>query len=77
MFLQVLLISIIFIGFAVVGFAVKIIFTKSGEFPETKVGHNKELRKRKIYCIKTEQKIIDKKIKKMKQLESASCSSCI
>ena len=77
MFLQILLISIIFIGFAFVGFAVKLIFLKSGKFPETSVGHNKELRKRKIYCIKTEQKIIDNKIKKIKQLESPSCSSCM
>ena len=76
MFLQILLISIIFIGFAVVGFAVKIIFTKSGKFPETMVGHNKELRKRKIYCIKTEQKIIDNKIKKMNRSQGPSCSSC-
>ncbi|MEN8122131.1 MAG: hypothetical protein ABFS35_17425 [Bacteroidota bacterium] len=76
MFLQVLLISIIFIGVAFVGFAVKVIFSKSGEFPETMVGHNKALRKRKIYCIKTQQKIIDKQIKKLKQSESPSCNSC-
>ena len=76
MFLQVLLISIIFLGVAFAGFAVKMIFSKSGGFPETRVGHNKALRKKKIYCIKTEQKIIDNKIKKMKQNESPSCSSC-
>jgi len=77
MFLQVLLISIIFIGIAFIGFAVKLIFLKSGEFPETRVGHNKELRKRKIFCIKTEQKIIDNKIKKTKQNDSPSCNSCL
>ena len=63
MFLQLLLISIVFLGIAFAGFAVKMFFSKSGEFPETRVGHNKALRKKKIYCIKTEQKIIDKNIK--------------
>ncbi len=76
MFLQVLLISIVFIGIAMFGFAVKIIFSKKSEFPETRIGHNKELRKRKIYCIKTEQKIIDKDIKRG-ILEGGSCSSCM
>lgn len=76
MFLQLLLISIVFLGVAFAGFAVKMIFVKSGQFPETRVGHNKALRKKKIYCIKTEQKIIDKNIKKMKQGESPLCSSC-
>jgi hypothetical protein len=77
MFLQVLLISIVLMGFAFLGFAVKIMFSKSGEFPETRVGHNKALRKKKIYCIKTEQKIIDKQIKKMKRNEDPACSSCM
>lgn len=76
MFLQLLLISILFLGVAFIGFAIKMIFLKSGEFPETRVGHNKELRKRKVYCIKTEQKIIDNKIKKIKPSEGLSCSSC-
>ncbi len=76
MFLQVLLISIVFIGIAMFGFAVKIIFSKKSEFPETRIGHNKALRNKKIYCIKTEQKIIDKNIKKG-LLEGGSCSSCM
>lgn len=77
MFLQVLLISIVFLGIAFFGFAVKIMFSKSGQFPETRVGHNKALRKKKIYCIKTEQKILDKQIKKIRQDEGPACSSCL
>ena len=76
MFIQLLLISIVFLGIAFAGFAVKMIFIKKGEFPETRVGHSKALRKKKIYCIKTEQKIIDNKIKKMNRTEGPSCSSC-
>ncbi len=76
MFLQLLLISIVFLAVAFVGFAIKLILVKSGQFPETRVGHNKALRKKEIYCIKTEQKIIDRNIKKVKQNEGPSCSSC-
>ena len=76
MFLQLLLISVVLLGIAFAGFAIKLIFIKSGEFPETRVGHNKALRKKKIYCIKTEQKVIDNKIKKMNQSEGSACSSC-
>ncbi|MCF6240869.1 MAG: hypothetical protein L3J74_05935 [Bacteroidales bacterium] len=76
MFLQLLLISIVFLGIAFMGFAVKIVFSKKSEFPETRIGHNKELRKRKIYCIKTEQKIIDKNIKKINSI-GPTCSSCL
>ena len=76
MFLQVLLLSIILLSFAFFAFAIKIMFSKKSEFPETRIGHNKELRKRKIYCIKTEQKIIDKNIKKMNN-KGPACSSCI
>jgi len=76
MFLKLLLISIVFLGIAFFGFAVKIIFSKKSEFPETRIGHNKELRKRKIYCVKTEQKIIDKNIKKQNN-QGPACSSCM
>jgi len=73
MFLTVLLLSIGFIGVAFIGFAISILVKKNGQFPETSVGKNKALRAKKVYCIKTEQKIIDKQIKAG---ESTACSSC-
>lgn len=42
------------------GLGVQTFFSKKKRFPETKIGHNKEMRKRKIYCFKTQQKRIDK-----------------
>ena len=74
--LKLLIITIPILAIAFAGFAIKILFKKNGEFPETRVGHNKNLRKKKIYCIKTEQKIIDKNIKKSNQNGGISCSSC-
>jgi len=73
--LKLLVITIPILAIAFAGFAIKILFKKNGQFPETRVGHNKNLRKKKIYCIKTEQKIIDNKIKKTKQ-GGVSCGTC-
>jgi hypothetical protein len=75
MFTTLLLLSIGFIGFAFIGFAITILFKKNGEFPETSISKNKGLRKRKIYCIKTEQKIIDKNFKEYDRNGSSCCSS--
>jgi hypothetical protein len=44
-------------------FGINILFKKNGHFPEGSVGKNKALREKKIYCMKTEQKLIDKQIK--------------
>ncbi len=62
MFIKILLLSIGILAIAFIGFSINILFKKNGRFPEGSVGKNKVLRKKKIYCIKTEQKIIDKKI---------------
>ncbi|NLE34223.1 MAG: hypothetical protein GX622_03895 [Bacteroidales bacterium] len=50
MLLKLLIISAILIGLALVAMAVTIILKPKGEFPETHVGHNKEMRKRGITC---------------------------
>ena len=66
MFIYVLLLSIGIVGIAFLGFALNILFKKNGHFPETSIGKNKALREKKVYCIKTEQKIIDKKMSPFK-----------
>ena len=63
MFFKILLLSIGMIAIAFVGFAINVLFKKNGKFPEGSVGKIKTLRDKKIYCMKTEQKIIDKQIK--------------
>lgn len=73
MYLKIAILAVILLSVAMVGFAVNILFKKNGQFPETSVGKNKELRKKKIYCYKTEQKIIDKEIKSGKNPPVCSC----
>lgn len=73
MFIKIFLLSIALVTVAFVGFAINILIKKNGKFPETSIGKNKALRKKKIYCYKTEQKIIDKEIKKGNAPPVCSC----
>ena len=72
MFIKILLLSIGLVALAFIGFGINILFKKNGRFPEGSVGKNKALRERKIYCMKTEQKLIDQQIK----AENDSICSC-
>jgi hypothetical protein len=48
--------SVLLVGLAMLGLGITMLIKKSGAFPEHRVGHNKEMRKRKIYCVKTQDK---------------------
>ncbi len=74
MFLPLFLLTLAFVALAILAMGVNIFFTKK-DFPETMIGHNKALRKRKIYCMKTEQVILDKKYKQKKHV-APKCSGC-
>ena len=75
MFLTIFFLSLALIGIALIGLGIQTFFSKKKAFPETRVGHNKNLRKRKIHCIKTQQVVIDKNYKQKKSIDIA-CSDC-
>jgi len=50
MFIKLLLLSSALILVAILGMAVKILFSKGGRFPETHISRNKEMAKRGIKC---------------------------
>ena len=75
MFLTIFILSISLLGIALIGLGIQTFFSKKKAFPQTSVGHNKELRKRKIYCIKTQQVVIDKNYKQKKAID-IFCSDC-
>ncbi len=50
MLLKLLIISAILIGLSLAGMAITILLKPKGRFPDTHVGHNKEMRKRGISC---------------------------
>ncbi len=76
-FLKLLLLSIGLLSIAMLGFSINILVKKKGAFPETRVGHNSEMRKRKIYCIKTEQLRIDKGLDIKSKHVSTNCDGCV
>jgi len=53
-FLKTLIISIILIAIAFIGFAITILFKKGGHFPNTHVGENPEMIKRGLTCSSNE-----------------------
>lgn len=60
LYLKLILLSISLIGIAFVGMATqillkRIILNKKGRFPQTSVGHNKEMRKLGLKCAKCEE----------------------
>ncbi|MDZ7634513.1 MAG: hypothetical protein U5L72_08790 [Bacteroidales bacterium] len=50
MFLKLLIISAVLVAIALAGMAITILVKPRGRFPDTHVGHNKEMRKRGITC---------------------------
>lgn len=48
--MEILLVSIVFVGVAVLLLGVRVFFVKGGKFPDTHVHNNPELRKRNITC---------------------------
>lgn len=49
-----ILIAIAFLGVAILLFGVKIFFTKNGKFPNGHVSGNKEMRKRGVTCVQSQ-----------------------
>ncbi len=59
-------------AFVMLGLGVQTFFSKKKKFPDTRISKNKELRKRKIYCGETQQKMIDKGLDKSYD----GCNNC-
>jgi len=76
--MQLILITIAFVALCVFLLSFNIIFRKEGKFPDTEIGHNKEMRKKGLMCAKSEEKILWSKNRKgAVQTESTeACSSC-
>ncbi|MBN2663267.1 MAG: hypothetical protein JXR68_06425 [Bacteroidales bacterium] len=57
----------------ILGLGVQTFFSKKKTFPQTRISKNKEMRKRKIYCGETQQKMIDKGLDNS---AGGGCSGC-
>ena len=56
--------SVALLALAMMGLGITMLIKRNGKFPETHVGHNKEMRKRKIYCAKTFDRMEQNKVRK-------------
>lgn len=66
--MKIILLSLFILGIGILGMAFNIVFRKK-RFPDTHVGHNKEMRKRGIVCAQTMDKIEQKKAKQETQFK--------
>ena len=48
---EILLLTIILVGLAILLLGVKVFFVKGGRFPNTHIGSNPEMKKRGIKCV--------------------------
>ena len=75
MFLTIFALSLVLVFIAFIALGVQTFFSKKKTFPEINVGHNKALRKRKIFCVKTQQAVLDKNYKQ-KEWTKPTCNAC-
>jgi len=55
MFLNLLLITLVVLSIGMLGMGLKILVKKDGKFPEFRVGHNKDMAKLGLPCVKHEE----------------------
>jgi CRISPR/Cas system CMR-associated protein Cmr3 (group 5 of RAMP superfamily) len=67
---KIILISIILLSISIAGMAFNLIFRKNGKFPSYRVGHNKDMKKLGINCVKYEELRCHSKIK------DGVCTTC-
>ncbi|MDP3437939.1 MAG: hypothetical protein Q8S04_11915 [Bacteroidales bacterium] len=65
------IITVAIIAISVFLMSFNIIFRKNGKFPDSEIGHNKEMRKLGLMCAKSEEKILWRK-----RDQKESCASC-
>ncbi len=73
MFLTIFILSLALLAVGILGMSVQAYFSKKKTFPDPSVSANRAMRKRKIYCIKTEQLLLDKNYKLKSGEKDSAC----
>lgn len=63
MMVQTFIIAATLLGLGFIGLAIQILFSKKKKFPDTHVGHNPEMRRFGITCVKTWDALEQRKVK--------------
>ena len=77
MFWNILLISFILIGFSFLGMALNILVKKKGKFPAYRVGHNKDMARMGVKCVKHEELKCHKEMLKKRESDCAGCQQLV
>lgn len=73
MFWNILLLSVVLIGLSMIGLALNILIKKKGRFPAYRVGHNPNMSKLGIKCVKHEEIRCHKARLKEKENDCLGC----
>ena len=71
MYLSLLVITFIILSLAMLGMMLNILVKKKGKFPEYRVGHNRDMHKNGIACVKHEEIRCHKE-----RMNSEGCAGC-
>ena len=73
MFLKILIITIVLLSLSMLGMMLNILVKKKGKFPEYRVGHNRNMHKQGLSCVKHDEiRCHDKRMK-----ENQGCGGCM
>ena len=72
MFLKIVIIAIVLVGISTIGLMLNILVKKKGKFPAYRVGHNQDMRKLGISCVKHDEIRCHNKMLK----EGKECDEC-
>ena len=71
MYLSLLFSTIILVSLAMLGLMLNILVKKKGKFPEYRVGHNRDMHKKGVTCVKHEEIRCHRE-----RMKSEGCGSC-
>ena len=76
--MKVFLAALVLVGLCLVGLCFNIIFRKGGQFPQTEIESNENMKRLGIKCAKAEEMQLwaRRKGKNMPQCDGEGCSSC-
>ena len=76
--MEIFIAALLLVGISVIGLCFNIIFRKNGQFPETEISNNKEMKKLGIRCAKEEELRIwgKKNGKAQPYCSDLGCGSC-
>lgn len=68
--LKVILLSVGLMAFAIAAMAIRILLKKGGKFPNTHVSGNRHLKRNRVYCMQTQDKLEQRKGRKQLQFKN-------